>query len=416
MIQFMRGNSDSVSTNNPVLAAGQPFYELDSHNLKIGDGSTSYSSLPYVKDPNAYPKTGGTISGLVKIVSSENVSMLDLGDDSKVRLSRTSDRTVLSNQSKDGTGMVAITTNSTSGQVIIQTRGNDSGSTSGNFVFTDSALDMRSHPIINCPSIGGSSSCPFPVKSAMIFMDDQDPNTIWPGTTWVRFAEGQTLIGMSSSDTDFNALGKTGGAKSISLAHTHSTSGHALTTSEMPSHTHTMGSHTHTMNHTHSDTFSVASHSHSMSHRHRIRGHNNDNSVHEDGEHSHPIYYRNGTSKVGLDSTGSGGSDYTVTFASGKTVTEGNLRAEEKTSGNFSSAHTHYIDMYSQDYSGSTGSASPSLSGSVSTYSGSTGSASGTSGSSGSGSSHSHGDTGSALSTQSVLQPYVVVAFWQRTA
>lgn len=417
MIQFMRGNSDSVSTSNPVLAAGQPFYELDSHTLKIGDGSTSYSSLPYVKDPNAYPKSGGTISGMVKIVSSSSASVLDLDEASKNRISRMSDRLSLSSMSSSGAGMTALHLSSAGGTVTIQTRGNDSESTSGSFVFTDSALDMQNRPIINCPSIGGSSSCPFPVKSAMIFMDDQDPNTIWPDTTWVRFAEGQTLIGMSSSDADFNTLGKTGGAKSISLAHTHSTSGHALTTSEMPSHTHTMGSHTHTMNHTHSDTFSVASHSHSMSHRHRVRGYHTDNTVNPDGQHMHAIYYRNGTSKVGFDSSGTG-SDYTVTFASGKKVTEGNLRAQSKDDdiGTFSSAHVHYIDMYSQDYSGSTGSASPSLSGSVSTYSGSTGSASGTSGSSGSGSSHSHGDTGSALSTQSVLQPYVVVAFWQRTA
>lgn len=303
MLQFMRGNSDSVSTSNPVLAAGQPFYELDSHKLKIGDGSSNYSDLPYVA--------------------------------------------------------------------------------------------------------GGSSevSCPFPVHSTMIFTDSTDPNSIWVGTTWVKFAEGQTLIGMSSSDTEFNALGKTGGAKSISLSHTHTTSGHALTTAEMPSHTHTMGSHTHTMNHSHSDTFRVASHTH------HIEGYNRTDNA--DGGHNHYIGYGssfNNTKAVGLDSGSYTGVKVDFTVGGRINRAEGTLKAVADM-GNYMDAdlHRHWLDI-------DTESASPSLSGSVSSYSGSTGSASGSSGSAGSGNSHSHGNTGSALSTQSVLQPYVVVCFWQRTA
>lgn len=303
MLQFMRGNSDSVSTSNPVLAAGQPFYELDSHKLKIGDGSSNYSDLPYVA--------------------------------------------------------------------------------------------------------GGSSevSCPFPVHSTMIFTDSTDPNSIWVGTTWVKFAEGQTLIGMSSSDTEFNTLGKTGGAKSISLSHTHTTSGHALTTSEMPSHSHTMGSHTHTMNHTHGDTFRVASHTH------HIEGYNRTDNA--DGGHNHYIGYGSSfsnTKAVGLDSGSYTGVKVDFTIGSGINRAEGTLKAVADM-GNYLDAdlHRHWLDI-------DTESASPSLSGSVSSYSGSTGSASGSSGSAGSGNSHSHGNTGSALSTQSVLQPYVVVCFWQRTA
>lgn len=154
-----------------------------------------------------------------------------------------------------------------------------------------------------------------------------------------------------------------------------------------------------------------------MSHRHRVQGYHTENTINPDGQHMHAIYYRNGTSKVGFDSSGTG-SDYTVTFTAGKKVTEGNLRAQSKDDdiGTFSSAHAHYIDMYSKDYTGSTGSASPSLSGSVSTYSGSTGSASGTTGSIGSGSAHSHGDTGNATVTVNTLQPYITVYMWKRTA
>lgn len=295
MLQFMRGNSDSVSTSNPVLAAGQPFYELDSHKLKIGDGSSNYSDLPYVA--------------------------------------------------------------------------------------------------------GGSSevSCPFPVHSTMIFTDSTDPNSIWVGTTWVKFAEGQTLIGMSSSDTEFNALGKTGGAKSISLSHTHTTSGHALTTSEMPSHTHTMGSHTHTMNHKHSDTFSCSS---AGSHEHDVTGY----AQMSEGPQGTITMLGFGTSSGHRDLKIYNHRNTLAYPASGASWGYQDLNLE----GN----HTHSLSGTAE----SAGSHSHTISGSVSSYSGSTGSASGSSGSAGSGSSHSHGNTGSALSTQSVLQPYVVVCFWQRTA
>ena len=57
--------------------------------------------------------------------------------------------------------------------------------------------------------------------------------------------EGKVSIGYSSSDTSFNSIGKTGGSKSINLAHshtvnshTHTTKDHTLTVDEIPSHHH----------------------------------------------------------------------------------------------------------------------------------------------------------------------------------
>jgi len=47
------------------------------------------------------------------------------------------------------------------------------------------------------------------------------------GTTWVAFAAGKMLIGLDSSDTDFDTVEETGGAKT-----------HTLTIDEMPAHTH----------------------------------------------------------------------------------------------------------------------------------------------------------------------------------
>lgn len=54
--------------------------------------------------------------------------------------------------------------------------------------------------------------------------------------------KGNTIVGLDSSQTEFNTLGETGGAKT-----------HTLTVSEMPSHTHIQNSHNHTQdahNHT----------------------------------------------------------------------------------------------------------------------------------------------------------------------
>lgn len=61
----------------------------------------------------------------------------------------------------------------------------------------------------------------YPVGSIYISTANTNPNT-FIGGTWVKFAEGQTLIGTSSTDSDFFA-GKTGGEKV-----------HTLTEQEIP--------------------------------------------------------------------------------------------------------------------------------------------------------------------------------------
>ena len=55
-----------------------------------------------------------------------------------------------------------------------------------------------------------------------------NPATLLGFGTWVAFGAGRVIVGYNASDSDFDALQETGGAKT-----------HTLTTSEMPSHTHT---------------------------------------------------------------------------------------------------------------------------------------------------------------------------------
>ena len=56
-----------------------------------------------------------------------------------------------------------------------------------------------------------------------------NPGTLLGFGTWVAFGAGKVIVGLDSSDTDFDTAEETGGAKT-----------HTLTTSEIPSHTHSL--------------------------------------------------------------------------------------------------------------------------------------------------------------------------------
>ena len=66
----------------------------------------------------------------------------------------------------------------------------------------------------------------YPVGSIYISYSSTNPSSFLGGT-WEAFGKGQTLVGIDSSQTEFSAVGKTGGEKV-----------HTLTVDEMPSHTH----------------------------------------------------------------------------------------------------------------------------------------------------------------------------------
>ena len=82
-----------------------------------------------------------------------------------------------------------------------------------------------------------------PVGSVLSFADSSDPNVLWKGTTWVKFAEGRVLVGAGSytenGTTYTYTVGATGGEVK-----------HKLTTEEIPQHNHnasvsTNGNHYH---------------------------------------------------------------------------------------------------------------------------------------------------------------------------
>lgn len=263
----------------------------------------------------------------------------------------------------------------------------------------------------------------YPIGSIYLSTSPTNPGTIFTGTSWEAYAQGKTIIGVDTSDSDFNEAEKIGGAKTISLAHTHATSGHILTVAEMPNHTHNMGahthyvslstsndSHTHSMRHSHSDTFSISGNS--GGHNHYISGTTGSNGP----SGAIRCLSFNSSQALGDFSKENGYFDQT-TPGTGKTWGTETFQ--------LNGDHTHSFTAQISN----TGVHSHTISGSVSTYSGSTGSnshghtvagdteeASGTTNSTGSGTAHSHGDTGSALGEQSVLGPYITCYIWRRTA
>lgn len=67
----------------------------------------------------------------------------------------------------------------------------------------------------------------FPVGSILISVDNVNPAT-WLGYgTWQQFAQGRCLVGVDTTQTEFNAPLKTGGAKT-----------HTLSLNEIPPHNH----------------------------------------------------------------------------------------------------------------------------------------------------------------------------------
>lgn len=66
----------------------------------------------------------------------------------------------------------------------------------------------------------------YPVGSIYISTSSTNPGSTYGGT-WVEYGKGKTLVGVDSSDSDFNTVEKIGGEKT-----------HTLTIDEMPEHDH----------------------------------------------------------------------------------------------------------------------------------------------------------------------------------
>lgn len=75
------------------------------------------------------------------------------------------------------------------------------------------------------------TTVPYPIGAIYLSVDSTNPSKLFGGT-WQQIAQGRTLVGVDTSQTEFNTVKKTGGEKT-----------HTLTINEMPKHQHPMGVH-----------------------------------------------------------------------------------------------------------------------------------------------------------------------------
>jgi hypothetical protein len=69
-IQLRKGTSTEWSTTNPVLASGEPGYDVTNKSLKIGDGSTAWSSLTSINlSTSNITNFNSSVSGLLGVKS-----------------------------------------------------------------------------------------------------------------------------------------------------------------------------------------------------------------------------------------------------------------------------------------------------------------------------------------------------------
>ena len=86
---------------------------------------------------------------------------------------------------------------------------------------------FKNYPDISTPLddsfLNGLLDLLMPIGKTEIFYDNEDHSN-YMGFTWERTAIGKVPVGINTSDTDFNTIGKTGGEKT-----------HNLTADEIPS-------------------------------------------------------------------------------------------------------------------------------------------------------------------------------------
>ena len=167
----------------------------------------------------------------------------------------------------------------------------------------------------------------YPVGSIYLSVNSANPSTLFGGT-WEAWGTGKVPVGIDTSDTDFNTVEKTGGAKTVTL--TSAQSG-------VPAHSHGLNSHTHSIPALSGTAAENGNHRHSVPAKH-------------DAGTSTKGYYAQGTGNY----AGGGETDYDGKHTHSVTTTASTTgqatgSTANNTAANASQAHTNvqpYITCY----------------------------------------------------------------------
>lgn len=154
---------------------------------------------------------------------------------------------------------------------------------------------QRGNVTITSESIGISFDRIYPIGSIYMSVNNVNPQSFFGGT-WVAWGAGRVPVGVSTLETEFETVEKTGGTTTVNLQHSHTVNNHT----HGMSHSHTVDSHTHGMSHSHtvdnhthgmSHSHTVDSHIHGMSHSHTVNSHKHLGTTGVDNNH----YYQGAT-------------------------------------------------------------------------------------------------------------------------
>ena len=155
----------------------------------------------------------------------------------------------------------------------------------------------------------------FPVGTIIEKNDSTNPSS-YLGGTWELYGNGKVTVGIDTSDSDFNTVGKTGGSKELQ-EHSHTASGS----------TESAGSHNHS-----GTANSAGSHSHSASSG-------------SAGSHSHKTTYDYATDLVARNGGGSGWTNFVASNGS-KAIESAGSHTHTITV-NSGGSHTHSLTINS---------------------------------------------------------------------
>lgn len=203
----------------------------------------------------------------------------------------------------------------------------------GNYLCSDGTY---SYPLMAEEKIERLLEKVYPVNSIYVSFDSTDPKDLFGFGTWERFGKGRMLMGVDTSNTNFNTVKKTGGSENVTLEARH-----------LPSHSHSVPNHTHSVpNHVHgiNPVTGVLNEAGSHDHSARIKytsepGNerrevtssgsqitNGKNATTESGAHNHQIFF-DATSTTSSGSHTTSSSSWGNTGSAGGNSSHSNLQA-----------------------------------------------------------------------------------------